>query len=203
MGQPESFRQATSSSRTPSFSQPPSSSRPPSFRQPPSFSQSPSSTRPPSFSQPPRFSMSQSFSQQPSFSSSMCIDTSAVIRVQLAGRSRGRGRDTDKGRGAGKGKGSGRGTGRGRVKESVSNQQLGEKRTIRASTSSVGQKRSKTTGFGICTDQMSRSKTLNPGTRGETVVTPGVYKDATQTTIDIGYKPRRMKWKENNVVTTS
>ena len=119
--------------------------------------------------------------------------------------------------------------GRGRGKGSVSDQQLGEKRTIGASTSSVGQKKSKTIGFGIYTDQMSGSKTLNVsvnynfnscnfnylltnlillhfiqlGTRGETVVTPGVYKDATQSNIDIGYKPRGMKQKGKNVVTTS
>ncbi|PHT43783.1 hypothetical protein CQW23_17808 [Capsicum baccatum] len=123
---------------------------------------------------------------------------SAVLCVLIPSsyKSADRGRGTDKGRGTGKGKGSGRGTGRGRGKRSVSDQQLGEKRTIWALTSSVGQKRSKTVGFGIFIDQMSGSKTLNPGTRGETVVTPGVYKDATQINIDIDYKPRGMKWKE-------
>ncbi|KAM3341959.1 hypothetical protein P3S68_026925 [Capsicum galapagoense] len=183
MGQPGSSSQSASSSRPLSFSQPPSSSRPPSF------SQSPSSSMPPSFS------------QQLSFSSSTCVDTLAVIRVQSVGRGRGRG--TDNGRGAGKGKGTGRGTNRGRGKRSVSDQQLGGKRTIGASTSSVGQNKSKTIGFGIYTDQMSGSQTLNPEIRGERVVILGVYKDATQTNIDIGYKPRGMKWKEKNVVTTS
>ncbi|KAM3203677.1 hypothetical protein P3L10_031303 [Capsicum annuum] len=113
----------------------------------------------------------------------MCVDTSAAIRVQPAGR----GRDTDKGWGAGKGKGTGRGTGRGRGKESISDQQLGKKSTTRASTPTVGQKRSTTIGFGIYTDQMSGSQTLNPETRGEKVVISGVYKNAIQTNIDIGY----------------
>ncbi|KAM3268066.1 hypothetical protein P3S67_031616 [Capsicum chacoense] len=48
-----------------------------------------------------------------------------IIRVQSAGRGRGRG--TDKGMKAGKFKGTGRGTDRYKGKESVSDQQLGEK----------------------------------------------------------------------------
>ncbi|KAM3268067.1 hypothetical protein P3S67_031617 [Capsicum chacoense] len=42
-----------------------------------------------------------------------------------------------------------------------------------------------------------------PGTRGERVVISGVYKNATQKNIAIGYKPRGMKWKGKNAFTTS
>ncbi|KAM3237281.1 hypothetical protein P3L10_012310 [Capsicum annuum] len=50
---------------------------------------------------------------------------------------------------------------------------------------------------------MSDMQKAQPGTRGETIVTPDIYKDATQTNIDIGYKPRGMKRKGKNDVTTS
>ncbi|PHT53267.1 hypothetical protein CQW23_07729 [Capsicum baccatum] len=35
-----------------------------------------------------------------------------------------------------------------------------------------------------------------PRTKGERVVILSIYKDVAQTNIDIGYKPRGMKWKE-------
>ncbi|KAH0778519.1 hypothetical protein KY290_004946 [Solanum tuberosum] len=41
-----------------------------------------------------------------------------------------------------------------------------------------------------------------PGTSGERVVTPAVFKCATPINIDIGYKPRGLKWKGKDVVTT-
>ncbi|PHU20894.1 hypothetical protein BC332_12045 [Capsicum chinense] len=129
--------------------------------------------QPGSSSQPPSSSRLLSFSQPPSSSRTPSFSQPPSFTMPPAGRGRGRGKGTDKG------KGSGRGTDR------------------------VGQKRSKTVGLGIYTDQMSGIQTLNPGTRGETIVTPGVYKDATQTNIDIGYKPRGIKWKGKNDVTTS
>ncbi|KAM3220207.1 hypothetical protein P3L10_024738 [Capsicum annuum] len=76
---------------------------------------------------------------------------------------------------------------------------LGKKKIIGASTSSVGQKKFKTVGFGIYTDQMNGSKILNPGTRGEKVVTTGVYKDATQTNIDIGVNRTLLKERKAKV----
>ncbi|KAH0635985.1 hypothetical protein KY290_036386 [Solanum tuberosum] len=62
-----------------------------------------------------------------------------------------------------------------------------------ASTSTGGNKRPKTVGFGIYTDDISGRQTLNPGLAGERVVTPAVFKCATPTNIDIGYKPRGLK----------
>ncbi|WMV39751.1 hypothetical protein MTR67_033136 [Solanum verrucosum] len=44
---------------------------------------------------------------------------------------------------------------------------------------------------------------LKPGTSGERVITPGVYKDATPTNINIGYKPRGLKWNGGDAVTAS
>ncbi|KAG5603423.1 hypothetical protein H5410_034793 [Solanum commersonii] len=71
-----------------------------------------------------------------------------------------------------------------------------------ASTSTRGNKRPKTVGFGIYTDDISGRQTLNPGTTGERVVTPAVFKCAPPTNIDIGYKPRGLKWKGKDAVTT-
>ncbi|KAH0722259.1 hypothetical protein KY285_004865 [Solanum tuberosum] len=62
-----------------------------------------------------------------------------------------------------------------------------------ASTSTGGNKRPKTVEFDIYTDDISGRQTLNPGTSGERVVTPAVFKCATPTNIDIGYKPRGLK----------
>ncbi|KAG5605341.1 hypothetical protein H5410_026833 [Solanum commersonii] len=47
----------------------------------------------------------------------------------------------------------------------------------------------------------SSSSQPPPGTSGERVITPGVYKDATPINIDIGYKPRGLKWNGGDVVT--
>ncbi|KAG5574777.1 hypothetical protein H5410_054911 [Solanum commersonii] len=41
-----------------------------------------------------------------------------------------------------------------------------------------------------------------PGITGERVVSLAVFKCATPTNIDIGYKPRGLKWKGKDVVTT-
>ena len=44
---------------------------------------------------------------------------------------------------------------------------------------------------------------MQPGTSGEKVINSRVYKDATPTNIDIGYKPRGVKWNGRDVVTGS
>ncbi|KAH0700984.1 hypothetical protein KY284_015199 [Solanum tuberosum] len=176
------------------YSQPPSSSvgsiQPPSSRQPRSCSQPPSSVQPVGSSQPPTWRTSQHVSSGQQ-STSICDDTSIVRRVQQAGKGRGRGRGKGRGRGGDdtstvtRGQQAGRGKGR-----------------EGASTSTRGNKRPKTVGFGIYTDDLSGRQTLNPGTTGERVVTPAVFKCATPTNIDIGYKPRGLKWKGKDAVTT-
>ena len=44
---------------------------------------------------------------------------------------------------------------------------------------------------------------MQPGTSGEKVINSRVYKDASPTNIDIGYKPRGLKWNGGDVVTGS
>ncbi|KAG5583074.1 hypothetical protein H5410_053701 [Solanum commersonii] len=149
--------------------QPASSSQPQSSRQPTGYSQPPISSV--GSSQPP----SSSSGQQ---STSICDDTSIVRKVQQAGK--------------------GRGKGRGRRGDDTSTvtrrQQTGRGRgRERTSTSTRGNKRPKTVGFVIYTDDISGRQTLNPGTTGERVVTPTVFKCATPTNIDIGYKPCVLK----------
>ncbi|KAH0745278.1 hypothetical protein KY285_006935 [Solanum tuberosum] len=188
--QPASSSQPQSSRQPTGYSQPPSSSvgssQPPSSRQPRSCSQPPSSGQLVGSSQPPTWRTSQHVSSGQQ-STSICDDTSIVRRVQQAGRGRGKGR----GRGGDdtstvtRGQQAGRGKGR-----------------EGASTSTRGNKRPKTVGFGIYTDDLSGRQTLNPGTTGERVVTPAVFKCATPTNIDIGYKPRGLKWKGKDAVTT-
>ncbi|KAG5606484.1 hypothetical protein H5410_027976 [Solanum commersonii] len=158
------------------------SSQPLSSRQQTSFIQPPSSGQPVGSSQPPTWRLLQHVSSGQQ-STSICDDTS-IRRVQQAGRGRGRGR----------GKGRGRG-GRGRGREGPS-------------TSTGGNKRPKTVGFGIYTDDISGRQTkckiscIQPGTAGERVVTPAVFKCATPTNIDISYKPSGLKWKGKDGVTT-
>ena len=44
---------------------------------------------------------------------------------------------------------------------------------------------------------------MQPGTSGEKIINLRVYKDASPTNIDIGYKPRGLKWNRGDVVTGS
>ena len=44
---------------------------------------------------------------------------------------------------------------------------------------------------------------MQPGTSGEKVINSRVYKAASPTNIDIGYKPRGLKWNGGDVVTGS
>uniref|UniRef100_M1CMK5 Strain CBS138 chromosome J complete sequence n=1 Tax=Solanum tuberosum TaxID=4113 RepID=M1CMK5_SOLTU len=143
--QPASSSQPTSSSQPQSSRQPTGYSQPPSSRQPTSFSQPPSSGQSVGSIQPPTWRPSQHVSscQQ---STSICDDTSIVRRVQQAGRGRGKGMgrggdDTSTVTGGQK-------TGRGRGRKG-------------ASTSTGGNKRPKTVGFGIYTDDISGRQTLN------------------------------------------
>ncbi|KAG5568864.1 hypothetical protein H5410_064124 [Solanum commersonii] len=182
MGQPGNSTQPASSRQPTSYSQPPSSSvgssQPSSSRKPTIFSQPPSSGQLIGSIQPPTWRPSQHVSagQQ---STSICDDISIVRKVQQTGRGRGRGR--------------GRGIGRGGDDTSTvtGGQQAGR-----------GNKKPKTVGFGIYTDDISGRQTLNPGTIGERVVTPVVFKCATPTNIDIGYKPCGLKWKGKDAITT-
>ncbi|KAH0672483.1 hypothetical protein KY290_024715 [Solanum tuberosum] len=162
----------------------------------------------------------------------MCFDSLVVRREQQPAKSRGRGRGTCRGtsrgteRGTGRGtcRGTSRGTGRGTGKGTdrgidsgtvrgicrgidkgtggVSSQQPDQPRAMGDSISTGRQKRTKTVGFGIYTNA-SCSQTFNPGTSGERVITPGVYKDAALKNIDIGYKPRGLKWNSGDAVTAS
>ncbi|KAG5621072.1 hypothetical protein H5410_006290 [Solanum commersonii] len=166
------------------------SSQPPSSRQPRSCSQPPSSGQPVGSSQPPTWRPSQyvSSGQQ---STSICDDTLIVRRVQQVGKGRERGR------------GKGRGRGGDDTSTVTKGQQTGRCRGREgASTSTRGNKRPKTVGFGIYTDDISGRQTLNPRSTCERVVTPAVFKCTTPTNIDIGYKPRGLKWKGKDVVTT-
>ncbi|KAG5626260.1 hypothetical protein H5410_011478 [Solanum commersonii] len=187
MGQLGSSTQPASSRQPTGYSQPPSSSvgssQPPSSRQPRSCSQPPSSGKP--------------VGQQ---STSICDDTSIVRRVQQAGKGKERGRGKGRRRGGDETSTVTRGqqVGRGREREG-------------ASTSTRGNKRPKTVGFDIYTNDISGRQTLNalslvsciqPSTTGERVVTPAVFKCATPINIDIGYKPRGLKWKGKDDVTT-
>ena len=44
---------------------------------------------------------------------------------------------------------------------------------------------------------------MQSGTSGEKVINSRVYKDASPTNIDIGYKPRGLKWNGGDAVTGS
>ncbi|XP_049398387.1 period clock protein-like [Solanum stenotomum] len=136
----------------------------------------------------------------------MCFDSSAVRRKQQPAKSRGTGRGTGTGRGIdrGTGRGTSRGTGKGigRGTGGVLSQQPDQPRAMGDSISTGRQKRTKIVGYGIYTNG-SGSQTFNPGTLGERVITPGVYKDAAPTNIDIGYKTRGLKWNGGDVVIAS
>ncbi|KAK4732235.1 hypothetical protein R3W88_025223 [Solanum pinnatisectum] len=172
-------------------------SRQPSSSQPPVFSQPSCSSQPPLFRQPSSSSQPPVFNHQ---GSSMCFDSSDVKREQQSAKSRGIGRGTGRGTRRGTGKGTGRGIDRGT--RGVSSQQRDQPRAMGDSISTGRQKRTKTVGFDIYTNA-SGSQTFNPGTSGERVITLGAYKDATPTNIDIGYKPRGLKWNGGDAVTDS
>ncbi|WMV54943.1 hypothetical protein MTR67_048328 [Solanum verrucosum] len=178
-GRPPKCRRKSKDEPRNNSSQPQSSRQPTGYSQPPSSSvgssQPPSSRKPRSCSQPPSSGQPLGSSQPPTWRTS-----------QHGKRQGGGGDDTST---VTRGQQAGRGKGRERASTSTS-------------TSTRGNKRPKTVGFGIYTDDLSGRQTLNPGTTGERVVTPAIFKCATPTNIDIGYKPRGLKWKGKDAVTT-
>ncbi|WMV34069.1 hypothetical protein MTR67_027454 [Solanum verrucosum] len=165
-----------------SSSQPASSSQPQSSRQPTCYSQPPSSSV---ASHQPREHHNMLAQANNQLLSVMILQLLEEFNKLEKAGGKGRGREGDDTSTVTRGQQAGRGKGR-----------------EGASTSTRGNKRPKTVGFGIYTDDLSGRQTLNPDTTGERVVTPVVFKCATPTNIDIGYKPRRLKWKGKDVVTT-
>ncbi|KAK4725283.1 hypothetical protein R3W88_028062 [Solanum pinnatisectum] len=125
----------------------------------------------------------------------MCFDSSVVRRERQPAKSRGTDRGIDRGISRSTGRGTCGGIGKGTG--GVSSQQPDQSRAIGDSTSTGRQKRTKIVGFNIYTNA-SGSQTFNPCTSGERVISPGAYKDATPTNIDIGYKPRGLKWNDGD-----
>ncbi|WMV45031.1 hypothetical protein MTR67_038416 [Solanum verrucosum] len=71
----------------------------------------------------------------------------------------------------------------------------GPKRPTNGGSSNVG--------FGIYTSA-SGTQILNPGTSSQRILPTSLsYKDASLTGIDLGFKPRGLRWKNKDVVTTS
>ncbi|KAH0700994.1 hypothetical protein KY284_015209 [Solanum tuberosum] len=84
---------------------------------------------------------------------------------------------------------------RGRVATGEDSARGGPKRPTNGGSSNVG--------FGIYTSA-SGTQILNPGTSSQRILPTGLsYKDASLTGIDLGFKPRGLKWKNKDVVTTS
>ncbi|KAG5610990.1 hypothetical protein H5410_022271 [Solanum commersonii] len=127
---------------------------------------------------------------------SMCTDTFAVKRNSQS-------QSTGRGRGRGKGRGRGyfatNATGRGNGKD---NDQPTNNGSTQPTTKTKKPKHS--TGFGIYTDIQSGRTVLNPGiTTSERVISPGTFKDASPTNIELGFKPYGLKWKGKNAWSTS
>ncbi|KAH0682217.1 hypothetical protein KY289_019969 [Solanum tuberosum] len=84
---------------------------------------------------------------------------------------------------------------RGRVATGEDSARGGPKRPTNGGSSNVG--------FGIYTSE-SGTQILNPGTSSQRILPTGLsYKDASLTGIDLGFKPRGLRWKNKDAVTTS
>ncbi|KAH0651715.1 hypothetical protein KY284_031627 [Solanum tuberosum] len=84
---------------------------------------------------------------------------------------------------------------KGRVATGEDSAREGLKRPTNGGSSNVG--------FGIYTSA-SGTQILNPGTSSQRILPTGLsYKDASLTGIDLGFKLRGLRWKNNDVVTTS
>ncbi|WMV26829.1 hypothetical protein MTR67_020214 [Solanum verrucosum] len=84
---------------------------------------------------------------------------------------------------------------RGRVATEEDSTRGGPKRPTNGGSSNVG--------FGIYTSA-SGTKILNPGTSSQMILPTGSsYKDASLTSIDLGFKPRGLRWKNKDAITTS
>ncbi|KAG5582747.1 hypothetical protein H5410_053374 [Solanum commersonii] len=69
---------------------------------------------------------------------------------------------------------------------------------------SVGRKRTRDVGFGVYTDIQTGRQVINPGRSSERVISSGTgiaFKDASQTNVDLGFKPPGLKWKGKNAMT--
>ncbi|KAH0736687.1 hypothetical protein KY290_011390 [Solanum tuberosum] len=84
---------------------------------------------------------------------------------------------------------------RGRVATGEDSARGGPKMPTNGGSSNVG--------FGIYTSA-SGTQILNPGTSSQRILPTGLsYKDASLTGIDLGFKPRGLRWKNKDAVTTS
>ncbi|KAH0730497.1 hypothetical protein KY289_001685 [Solanum tuberosum] len=69
---------------------------------------------------------------------------------------------------------------------------------------SVGRKRTRDVGFGVYTDIQTGRQVINPGRSSERVISSGTgiaFKDASQTNVDLGFKPPALKWKGKDAMT--
>ncbi|KAH0709710.1 hypothetical protein KY284_011137 [Solanum tuberosum] len=69
---------------------------------------------------------------------------------------------------------------------------------------SVGRKRTRDVGFGVYTDIQTGRQVINPGRSSERVISSGTgitFKDASQTNVDLGFKPPGLKWKGKDAMT--
>ncbi|KAG5580889.1 hypothetical protein H5410_051516 [Solanum commersonii] len=84
---------------------------------------------------------------------------------------------------------------RGRVATGEDSARGGPKRPTNSGSSNIG--------FEIYTSAIE-TQILNPGTSSQRIIPTGSsYKDASLTDIDLGFKPRGLRWKNKDVVTTS
>lgn len=68
--------------------------------------------------------------------------------------------------------------------------------------SSFGRKSRRDVGFGVYTDIQSGRQVINPGRSSERVISSGTtLKDASQTNVDLGFKPPSLKWKGKEAMT--
>ncbi|XP_049389222.1 uncharacterized protein LOC125853550 [Solanum stenotomum] len=69
---------------------------------------------------------------------------------------------------------------------------------------SVGRKRTRDVGFGVYTDIQTGRQVINQGRSSERVISSGTgiaFKDASQTNVDLGFKPPGLKWKGKDAMT--
>ncbi|KAH0639983.1 hypothetical protein KY290_038439 [Solanum tuberosum] len=140
---------------------------------------------------------------QSSQPSSICADTKSVPRrpqnrVQVG-----------TGRGLGRKKANARGTPIVTESDSSSSQLpplSGHKRPYNSASfaAATGGNRRPATGFGVYSNPTTGAQVFNPGTSSEKILhRPTKLKSASPTNIDIGFKPRGLKWKGKDAVSTS
>ncbi|KAH0664031.1 hypothetical protein KY284_028962 [Solanum tuberosum] len=140
---------------------------------------------------------------QSSQPSSICADTESVPRrpqnrVQVG-----------TGRGLGRKKANVRGTPIVTESDSSSSQLpplSGHKRPYNSASfaAATGGNRRPATGFGVYSNPTTGAQVFNPGTSSEKILHgPTKLKSASPTNIDIGFKPRGLKWKGKDAVSTS